>query len=111
MLLESVSNFGSILAKTSAAAGILFLENKVSAKEATPRRPAWTPDKPTRFEVAALLGKRANMIAAGAEPRVDPGDVIDPVSIARMELDAGVLPLEIVREYPDKTVETIKIGQ
>ena len=74
------------------------------------RRQAWTPDKPTRFEVAALIGKRANMIAAGSEPRVDPGDIIDPITIARMELDAGVLPLEIIREYPDKSVETIKVG-
>ncbi len=35
---------------------------------------------------------------------------MDPYFIARAELEAGVLPFVVVREYPDGRVERVEVG-
>lgn len=55
--------------------------------------------KYTRFEKARIIGARALQITMGAPVliKVKKG-VIDPVNIAQMEFDKGVLPISVLRE-------------
>lgn len=63
----------------------------------------------SKFERARLLGARAIQIANNAPVMVDigtgPNKIINPVTIAEMELNARVLPLKIRRFNPDLTYE------
>jgi DNA-directed RNA polymerase subunit K/omega len=63
-----------------------------------------TTNRLTKFERAAILGIRAEMIAEGGL-HLDAGDVIDPRAIAKMELDANLLPMLIERPLPGKKGE------
>jgi len=49
----------------------------------------------TRFEKARILGARALQLSMGATPEVKIGDSIDPIDIARLELEDNVLPLDV----------------
>lgn len=60
--------------------------------------------KYTRYERARLLGARAIMLAKGAPPLIDPGNLTDVLDIARKELEAGVIPITVKRVLPDGTV-------
>jgi DNA-directed RNA polymerase subunit K len=55
--------------------------------------------KYTRFEKARIIGARALQITMGAPVliKVNKG-VIDPVKIALMEFEKGVLPISVLRE-------------
>lgn len=64
-----------------------------------------TTNRLTKFERAAILGIRAEMIAEGAL-HMDAGDVIDPRKIAKMELDANLIPMLVERPLPGKKGET-----
>ena len=56
----------------------------------------------SRFELAAVLGKRADQLSHGAPPQIELQDgVIDSMKIARMELEAKQLPFVIRRPLPD----------
>lgn len=52
----------------------------------------------TRFEKARLLGARAIQISMGAKPMVELDGIIDPIDIAYKELEANVLPLDVIRD-------------
>ncbi len=55
--------------------------------------------KYTRFEKARIIGARALQITMGAPVLIKVSkDVIDPVRIALMEFDKGVLPISVLRE-------------
>ena len=54
-----------------------------------------TINKLTRFEKARILGARALQLSMGAKPLVKVGESIDPIDIAKLELDDGVLPLDV----------------
>lgn len=55
--------------------------------------------KYTRFEKARIIGARALQITMGAPVLIKvKKDVIDPVKIAQMEFDMGVLPISVLRE-------------
>jgi len=58
-----------------------------------------TTNRLTKFERAAILGIRAEMIADGAL-HLDTGDIIDPRKIAAAELDANLIPMLIERPLP-----------
>ena len=51
--------------------------------------------KLTRFEKARILGARAIQLSMGAKPLVEIGDSLDPIDIATLELEEGVLPLDV----------------
>ncbi|MDR2623799.1 MAG: DNA-directed RNA polymerase subunit K [Methanobrevibacter sp.] len=51
--------------------------------------------KLTRFEKARILGARSIQISMGAKPKVKIGDSIDPIDIAMLELEEGVLPIDV----------------
>lgn len=61
--------------------------------------------KLTQFEKARIVGSRAKQIENNAVPLVDVGDIIDPVTIAMMEYDAGVCPVYVIRS---KTGEVVR---
>ncbi|MEM0344068.1 MAG: DNA-directed RNA polymerase subunit K [Thermoplasmata archaeon] len=55
--------------------------------------------KYTRFEKARIIGARALQISLGAPLLVDVGpDVIDPIEIAIMEFEKGVIPITVKRD-------------
>jgi len=55
--------------------------------------------KYTRFEKARMIGARALQITMGAPVLIKvKKDIIDPVKIAEMEFEKGVLPLTVLRE-------------
>ncbi len=51
----------------------------------------------SRFEKARVIGARALQISMGAPVDIKvPKEIIDPVIIAQMEYDKGVIPIDIV---------------
>lgn len=62
--------------------------------------------KYTRFEKARLIGARALQIAQGAPFMVDlsPKDLeairFNPIEIAKLEFEKGVIPMDIKRSVP-----------
>ena len=56
----------------------------------------------TKYEKTSILGKRAKQIENGSAPFVDvPENIIEPLTIAELEYDAGVLPFIICRPLPN----------
>lgn len=51
----------------------------------------------TRFEKARMIGARALQIARGATPMVKVELIKDPIRIAEMEFEQGVIPLNTKR--------------
>jgi len=50
--------------------------------------------KYTRFENARIIGARALQISLNAPILLDiPDDLLDPLAIARMEFEAGLIPI------------------
>ncbi|MCI0497614.1 MAG: DNA-directed RNA polymerase subunit K [Thermoplasmata archaeon] len=48
----------------------------------------------TRFEKARIIGARALQISLNAPVLIDvPPDVLDPLAIARVEFEEGVIPI------------------
>ncbi len=68
-------------------------------------------EKMTKYEKARIIGSRALQIAMGAPFLVDlkPEDLerirYNPVEIAKMELEKGVIPIAIVRNLPHERRE------
>jgi DNA-directed RNA polymerase subunit K len=55
--------------------------------------------KYTRFEKARMIGARALQITMGAPVLLKlRKDIIDPVKIAELEFEKGVLPISVLRE-------------
>jgi len=65
------------------------------------------PPRLTRFEIARIVGARALQLALGAPPLVDvsKAPAKDPVAIALLELEEGVLPITIYRMRADGTFQ------
>ncbi len=52
----------------------------------------------TKFEKARIIGARALQISMGAPVIIDvPKDILDPVDIAILEFNNGVIPITIKR--------------
>ncbi len=52
----------------------------------------------TRFEKARIVGARALQISYGAPILVDyPEDMLDPIDIALLEFDQGLIPISVVK--------------
>lgn len=55
--------------------------------------------KDTRFEKARIIGSRALQISYGAPVLVDyPAGMLDPIDIAMLEYDMGMVPITVNRE-------------
>lgn len=55
----------------------------------------------TRFERARIIGARALQIASGA-PILIKTDLKDPIKIAELEFEQGIIPLDVRRKLPPK---------
>jgi len=52
----------------------------------------------TRFEKARIIGARALQISYGAPVLTDyPEDMLDPIDIAMLEYERGLVPITVVR--------------
>ena len=57
----------------------------------------------TKFERARILGARALQLAMGAPILIKrPANLFDPIRIAELELEKGVLPITVKRPKPVK---------
>ena len=67
--------------------------------------------KYSQFEKARMIGSRALQIGMGAPPLVKLTDKqlkkikYNPVEIAKMEFDQGLIPITVKRPYPSKAEE------
>jgi DNA-directed RNA polymerase subunit K len=55
----------------------------------------------TRFEKARIIGARALQISCGAPTFVDDEKIagmLDPIDIAEVEYDEGVIPISVIRK-------------
>lgn len=53
----------------------------------------------TRFEKARIIGARALQISLGAPVIIDtPEDMIDPIRIAMLEFEKGLIPITVNRD-------------
>jgi len=59
----------------------------------------------SKYELVRALGARAAQLARGKRALVMVPGVLDPLEIARAELDAGVLDIALHRVLPDGTAE------
>ena len=55
----------------------------------------------TRFEKARIIGARALQIARGAPLLVETNE-IDPIKVAEVEYEKGLIPLDVKRKYPPR---------
>ncbi len=57
------------------------------------------PEKYTRYEKTRIISARALQIAQGSPALVEiPKGMVKPVDIARLEWEAGVIPIDIKKE-------------
>ena len=57
------------------------------------------PEKYTRYEKTRIIAARALQISQGSPVLVDiPKDMTKPLDIARLEWEAGVIPVDIKRK-------------
>ena len=63
--------------------------------------------KLTKFEKARIIGTRANQLANNDNIITGSKYNFDPVKIAESEYANGVLPLYIIRKYPDNSYEKV----
>jgi DNA-directed RNA polymerase subunit K/omega len=57
--------------------------------------------KINKYEKSRIIGARATQLSHNAPPLVDIGNETDPVKIALMEYNKGLLKIYIVRKYPN----------
>ena len=62
----------------------------------------------TKFEKSRIIGTRSTQLSNNAPPLIDIGAELDPVKIALMEYEAGILPLYIVRKFADGTHQIVR---
>ena len=57
----------------------------------------------TKYEQARIIGARALQIAMGAPVLIEtPEGMTDPIDIALLEFEKGVIPLTVIREKKQK---------
>jgi len=72
------------------------------------------PARLTRFERARIIGARALQLSMGAPPLINVSELPayvkeDPVLIAQRELEAGVLPITVLRYTRSGKVQLIPL--
>lgn len=63
----------------------------------------------TRFEETRLISARALQLSLGAPPLIKPAKEVSMLELAKEELKQKVLPLAVLREYPDGTVKKLEV--
>ena len=65
--------------------------------------------KLTRFEETRLISARALQLSLGAPPLIKPAKELSMLELAKEELKQQVLPLAVIREFPDGSVKRIEV--
>lgn len=65
----------------------------------------------TYYEKVQVLSVRAAQIAVGAKVFVSGAENKTPLEIAKLELEQGLIPLIIIRSFPDNTFERWKLSE
>jgi DNA-directed RNA polymerase subunit K/omega len=65
--------------------------------------------KLTRFEKTRLISARALQLSLGAPPLVKIPKNISAQGLAKLEFEKGVLPLAVLRKYPNGKIEKISV--
>jgi len=63
------------------------------------------------FERVRILGERARQLSLGAKPMIKNIENMNPKVVARLELEKKVIPLIILRELPNGTIEKWKVSE
>ena len=63
----------------------------------------------TRFEVTRLISARALQISLGAPALVKVSKEMSILDTAKLEFSKKVIPLSVLREFPDAHVERIEV--
>jgi len=66
--------------------------------------------KITRFERARVISARALQLALGAPPLIKAENESTPYELTKKELEAGVLPLSVLRIFPDGHSERVELS-
>lgn len=64
----------------------------------------------TRFERARIISARALQLALGAPVLIKSKNTTDPRLTAKAELAKGVLPLAVLRQYPNGDIKRIELS-
>ncbi len=65
--------------------------------------------KYSRYEKTRIISARALQIAQGSPVLIEaPKSVINPIEIAKLEWEAGVIPIDIKREFKNETKKESK---
>lgn len=67
--------------------------------------------KLTKYEKSRIIGARATQLSNNAKPLIDIMDENDPIKIAIMEYKAKVIPIYIIRKFPNKTYQKIYVNK
>lgn len=65
----------------------------------------------TIYERVRLLGDRACQLANGAKPMIKNASQLDPKTLAKMELEKGLMPLCIIRTLPNGNKERWRVSE
>jgi DNA-directed RNA polymerase subunit K/omega len=63
----------------------------------------------TRFEITRVLSARALQLSLGAPPLVKRTSELDMLEVAEKEMAQKVLPLSILRKYPNGKLKRIEL--
>ena len=63
--------------------------------------------KINKFEKSRIIAARAMQLSNNSTPIIGIGDITDPIKIALMEYDTGLLKIYVIRKYPDGSYEKI----
>ena len=67
-------------------------------------------EKLTRFEVTRLISARALQLSLGASPLIEQEKGISLYELAKLELEKKVLPLSVMRAYPNGEIRRIDVS-
>ncbi|MFH1751523.1 MAG: DNA-directed RNA polymerase subunit K [archaeon] len=63
----------------------------------------------SRFEMTRLISARALQLSLGAPALVKVVNDVSMVDLAEKEFEANVLPLSVLRTYPDGRIERVAV--
>ena len=71
------------------------------------------PDQLTNYERTRIISLRADELSKGASTELEYGDEVNPINIAMMEYNLGIIPdtsmKDVIRVYPSGERFRIKI--
>jgi DNA-directed RNA polymerase I, II, and III subunit RPABC2 len=70
-----------------------------------------TLPKLTKYERVRLIGTRAKQISLGAKVMIKNTTGLNPIEIAKLELEHKMIPMKIKRVLPDNKVEIWKLSE